>query len=141
MTWSMEDEQTHFPKQCGSRYCPLPYIVCIQSQFPVTRTAKFEDDSIMGSAFGRDKLQFWGWKQNITTLTITNVENADLTNPCNIGTQGNAPGDSGTGHWIQTGDRSVLVGISTGGINSKPGYIQKTTYREILAFIKNNIVY
>ena len=141
MTWTMEDEHTHFPKECNSNYCTLPYTACIQSQFQITRTAKFEDNSIMISAFGRGQLQFWGWTHNITTLTIENVENANFVNPCNMGTQGIAPGDSGQGHWIQAGDRSVLVGISTGGVITKPGYIQKTTSREILAFIKNNIVY
>ena len=137
----MKDENTHFPKECFMNRaktcytCSYSYTACIQSRFPDTLTAVFEDKT------GQGELGFLRTKDNKRGLIIQRTENSPLIEKENIGTQQPASGDSGSGHWMENGRRSVLVGITTGGVIAGPQQMQKTTHLEIWAFIRNRIMY
>ena len=112
--------------------CKLPYMACIQSRFPTTLTAIFEDTTGSG-----DISHF----KNSPTLVKEEIENHSFTEQENIGTQQTGKGDSGTGHWMENDNRAVLVGFTVAGIYAGPQQIQKTTHPEIFQFINDNIDY
>ena len=136
MKWSMSNEHNHNPKLCGLPQCKLPYFACIQSIFPRTPTFQLEEINDNGD------LNFKGWDANPpSSFAVDNVDNQLYTDQTNIGTQQIGGGDSGTGHWMYNdAGVAVLVGITTmGTLAGRSSVMQKTTNREILEFINDNI--
>jgi hypothetical protein len=136
MKWSMSNEDNHKPKLCGIEQCKLPYFACIQSIFPRTPTFQLEEINDNGD------LDFKGWDEDPpTSFAVDNVDNQLYTDQTNIGTQQIGGGDSGTGHWMYNdAGVAVLVGITTmGTLAGRSSVMQKTTNREILEFINDNI--
>jgi len=139
MTWSVRKLSKFTPK---AGECKLPHVLCIESVFPKTNT--FIMSIKDGKIFTNKKMPKGFIIQGFDYVT-------DL-QPWNIGTQGTAPGDSGTGHWMMNYEddppRAFLVAISTWGVvspsESQTGLVsaeQKTTNKHILSFIKAALVH
>ena len=120
----------------------LKSVLCIESVFPKTNT--FIMSIKDGKIFTNKKMPKGFIIQGFDYVT-------DL-QPWNIGTQGTAPGDSGTGHWMMNYEddppRAVLVAITTWGVvspsESQTGWVsanQKTTNKHILSYIKAALVH
>ena len=87
MAWSVRKLNKFTPKEDK---CKLPHVLCIESVFPKTNT--FIMSIKDGKIFTNKKMPKGFIIQGFDYVT-------DL-QPWNIGTQGTAPGDSGTGHWM-----------------------------------------
>ena len=130
MKWKMDCETCHSDKNCvlhsgNTDYRMTPYSLCVRSELPLTKTIKFQD-------VGNDQLEF----DNGELMINNEPPNID-----HIGHQLPCRGDSGIGHWMMNGQRFVMVGITTNGMDpcGSAAIMQKTTYKDILTWIKEKI--
>ena len=130
MKWKMDCEKCHPDKNCilhedNTDYRMTPYSLCVRSELPVTKTIEFKD-------VGNNQLEF------INGVLMINNEPPNIDH---IGHQLPCRGDSGIGHWMMNGKRSVLVGITAHGKDpcGSAAIMQKTTHKDILTWIKEKI--
>ena len=138
MKWSMQHEHKHAPKICKLRPEHQKHTVCVQNEIPPTPTINLEELNDKG------KLNFIGWNENLPgRIIFDNVDNQLLEHQqMNIGTQQLNVGDSGSGHWMYNKGVAVLIGITYLGEGAgRSSMIQKTTDKDVLKFIQDNIEY
>ena len=131
MVWRIDDSRLGFCKSIPG-YDQFPaYVVCITSSVPETKYASF-DAHLFTNLFANLKFE---------------IEDNERILPSAIGHQLPCAGDSGGGHWIAIGKKSVLIGINTmaytgvNGVCGDASAMQTTTDNNILKWIKQQTLF